>query len=386
METVSQPEVFDDIRPLVDAEVSETIERLLSEPNFRKAVESFIQPLTWEQFCAAMRDCKTVYDFQRNIIYPTVIQLMSKTTEGVKGENWENLLNQESHLVISNHRDIVLDAGFLNIMLFDKNSDTTEIAIGDNLLIYPWITDLVRLNKSFIVRRNVSMREMLLASKHLSEYIHYTINERKQSIWLAQREGRAKDSNDKTQTSLLKMLTLIDTENPLQALKALRIVPLAISYELDPCDYLKAKEFQMKRDNPEHKKSKADDIENMATGIKGYKGNVSFRFGAPINDQLSQIDPQMERGQIVDIAANMIDTEIYKNYVFFPFNYVAYDLMTNTHTFQSEYSEEDKQRFEAYIDGQIKKIDIENKDYTFLRMKMIEMYGNTVKNHLTIIG
>lgn len=386
METVSQPEVFDDIRPLVDAEVSETIERLLSEPNFRKAVESFIQPLTWEQFCAAMRDCKTVYDFQRNIIYPTVIQLMSKTTEGVKGENWENLLNQESHLVISNHRDIVLDAGFLNIMLFDKNSDTTEIAIGDNLLIYPWITDLVRLNKSFIVRRNVSMREMLLASKHLSEYIHYTINERKQSIWLAQREGRAKDSNDKTQTSLLKMLTLIDTENPLQALKALRIVPLAISYELDPCDYLKAKEFQMKRDNPEHKKSKADDIENMATGIKGYKGNVSFRFGAPINDQLSQIDPQMERGQIVDIAANMIDTEIYKNYVFFPFNYVAYDLMTNTHTFQSEYSEEDKQRFEAYIDGQIKKIDIENKDYTFLRMKMIEMYGNTVKNHVAITG
>ena len=386
METVSQPQVFDDIRPLVDAEVPETIERLLSEPNFRKAVESFIQPLTWEQFCAAMRDCKTVYDFQRNIIYPTVIQLMSKTTEGVKGENWENLLNQESHLVISNHRDIVLDAGFLNIMLFGKNSDTTEIAIGDNLLVYPWIMDLVRLNKSFIVRRNISMREMLIASKHLSEYIHYTINERKQSIWLAQREGRAKDSNDKTQTSLLKMLTLIDTENPLQALKALRIVPLAISYELDPCDYLKAKEFQMKRDNPEHKKSKADDIENMATGIKGYKGNVSFRFGAPINDQLSQIDPQMERGQIVDIAANMIDTEIYKNYVFFPFNYVAYDLMTNTHTFQSEYSEKDKQRFEAYINGQIKKIDIENKDYTFLRMKMIEMYGNTVKNHVAITG
>lgn len=375
---------FDDIRPILDSEVPQTIENLLANEYFRKAVEPFVSPFTWEQFCNAMRACKTIHNFQRNIIYPAIIQLMSKTTDGTNGENWENLLDGNSHLVISNHRDIVLDAGFLNILLFGKNADTTEIAIGDNLLIYPWIVDLVRLNKSFIVRRGVSIREMLAVSKHLSEYIHHTINKREQSIWIAQREGRAKDSNDKTQTSLLKMLTLADSLHPLDALKALRIIPLSISYELDPCDYLKAKEFQLKRDNPEYKKSKADDVENMATGIKGYKGRVFFRFGKPINEQLERLNPAMERSEILEKVAEIIDNQIYANYVFFPFNYIAYDLMTESTTFQPKYTDEDKQRFETYIATQIAKIDIENKDVDFLRAKIIEMYGNTVKNQLEI--
>lgn len=380
----NQTDTFKDIRPLYDHEVPATIESLLSDPGFRAAAESFVKPLTWEQLTAMLRSCKSVYDFQHNVIYPLLSPFIGKTTTEMKGENWENLEDGHSHVIISNHRDIVLDAAFLNMLMFGRGLKTTEIAIGDNLLIYPWITDLVRLNKSFIVRRGVSVRQMLEVSKHLSKYIYDTVSRRDQSIWIAQREGRAKDSNDKTQTSLLKMLTLHDSANPLQALKSLRILPLSISYEFDPCDFLKAKEFQMKRDNPEHKKTQKDDLENMLTGIQGFKGEVRFRFGEQINDKLNALPASTARAEILEAAADIVDAEIYKNYTFFPINYVAYDTMTGTKTFAKHYTDETIQKFDTYIERQIQKINLPNKDIDFLRGKIIEMYANTVKNQLAI--
>jgi len=375
---------FDDIRPVYDSEVPETIEKLLADDKFRKAVEPIIKPMSWEQLCSLMRSCETVDDFQSKVVYPVLKRLIRKTTAEMKGFNWENINDGLSHVIISNHRDIVLDAAFLNMLLYAQGMDTTEVAIGDNLLIYPWITHLVRLNKSFIVKRNVPMREMLETSRHLSEYIHYTIRERNQSIWIAQREGRAKDSNDRTQVSLLKMLTLKNSSRPIDMLKALRIIPLAISYEFDPCDFLKAKEFQLKRDNPHHKKTPADDLENMLTGINGYKGRVYFKFGEGINRKLDQLDFSLPKSSLLEAAARIIDEEIYKNYIFFPFNYVAYDTMTDSTMFQSEYTSEDKKAFEAYVEKQIDKIQLKNKDWDFLREKIIEMYGNPVKNFIEV--
>src|SRR5690554_7520299 len=271
-------DIFNDIRPYLDSEVPDAIAQLIADKNFRMVVEPLVKPHTWEQFSALLMQCKSKDDFQNIAIYPIMRRLINKTTTEMNGSNWENIDKSKGRLFISNHRDIVLDAAFFNMLLFDNDSGTTEIAIGDNLLIYPWIEKLVRINKSFIVKRGVSVRQMLTVSKHLSDYIHDTIRDRNQSIWLAQREGRAKDSNDRTQTSLLKMLTLHDSREPLLALKQLNIIPLSISYEYDPCDYLKAKEFQLKRDNPEHKKSQADDIENMYTGMVGLKGKIHFRL------------------------------------------------------------------------------------------------------------
>lgn len=380
----NQTDKFKDIRPLIDSEVPAVIESLISDSNFRAVAESFIKPLTWEKLTGALRGCNTVDEFQHRIIYPLLAPFIEKTTTEMKGENWENVKGGQSHVIISNHRDIVLDAAFLNILLFEQGLKTTEIAIGDNLLIYPWITNLVRLNKSFIVKRGVSVRQMLEVSKHLSEYIFDTVSNRDQSIWIAQREGRAKDSNDKTQTSLLKMFTLYDNANPMDALKSLRILPLSISYEFDPCDFLKAKEFQMKRDNPDHKKTQMDDIENMLTGIQGFKGQVRFRFGEQINDKLDTIPSTATRSEILETAADLIDTEIHKNYVFFPINYVAYDTMTGAKTFANHYTKEIAQKFEAYIEEQIQKINLPNKDFDFLRGKIIEMYANTVKNKLEV--
>jgi Acyltransferase. len=373
---------FDDIRPLHDSEVPETIARLISDGYFKRAVEPFIKPFSWEQFSIALTSCKTKHEFQATIIYPVMKKLIEKTTTEMSGHLWEKMEENKSHLLISNHRDIVLDAAFLNILLFGKKRATTEIAIGDNLLIYPWIEELVRLNKSFIVKRGVSVRQMLEVSKHLSDYIHDAVENRNQSIWIAQREGRAKDSNDKTQVSLLKMLTLHDSARPLEALKNLHIVPLSVSYEFDPCDFLKAKEFQLKRDNREYRKTDADDIENMLTGIMGFKGRVHFRFGNCINSMMNDIPEHTGRNEMLETVAAVIDREIYRNYSFFPFNYVAYDLMSGTQRFASEYTEEDRTNFDAYLHTQIEKIDIPNRDDAFLCEKMIEMYGNTVKNNV----
>lgn len=375
---------FDDIRPVYDSEVVSVISGLLKDVSFRKAVEPLVAPLTWEMFSGAMSACKTILEFQRTIIYPFMKKIIDSTTDGISVIGIDNLPKDKSYLYISNHRDIVLDAAFLNIMFFDNDRDTSEIAIGDNLLIYPWITDLVRLNKSFIVKRKVSVREMLATSKKLSEYIYDTINRRGQSVWLAQREGRAKDSNDRTQGSLLKMLTLYDRTEPLKALQALNIVPLALSYEYDPCDYLKAKEFQQKRDNPEHLKSQGDDIENMRTGITGYKGRVVYGFGNVINDALGAATSTADRSKVLPIVANEIDEQIFKNYHFFPINWVAYDMMIGVADFADKYTESDVDNFSQYIDKQITKIDLPNRDDEFLRKKIIEMYGNTVKNYLSV--
>ncbi len=377
---------FDDIRPLNDDEVQGTINRLIKDKNFKRVVEPIVAPLTWEMFSGALLSCKTIYDFQRNIIYPFMKHIIEKTTSGLSVEGLNNISSDKACLYISNHRDIVLDAAFLNILFFDNDMNTSEIAIGDNLLIYPWITDLVRLNKSFIVKRKVSVREMLATSKQLSEYIYDTLNRRNQSIWLAQREGRAKDSNDRTQTSLLKMLTLFNRQEPLESLQSLNIIPLSLSYEYDPCDFLKAKEFQQKRDNPDHVKSQSDDVENMQTGITGYKGKVVFTFGKGINESLSDLSASdlTAVSDVLSYVANGIDKEIFSNYHHFPVNYVAYDMMMGASEFADRYTNDDVESFNSYLDKQIEKVNLPNKDVVFLRSKIIEMYGNTVKNNLSV--
>ncbi|TFD94885.1 hypothetical protein E2605_13775 [Dysgonomonas capnocytophagoides] len=377
---------FSDIAPLEDDQVKSTIQELLVDPGFLHAVKYILPDVNWEEFSAEMSKYNTKFDFQSQMIAPTVWGLTKRTATSVESSGWENISRDRSHLFISNHRDIILDAGILNISLNSKGLETTEIAIGDNLLIHPWIEKLVKLNKSFLVKRGVSVRQMLEVSKHMSEYIHYTINEKKESVWLAQREGRAKDSNDRTQESLLKMLALWpETGCFVDRIKELNIIPMSISYEFDPCDYLKAKEFQLKRDNPEYKKAQIDDLRNMEIGLLGFKGNIHFRFGRVINDKLDPIK-ELEKKEQTSAVAHVIDREIHLNYEFFPCNYIAFDLLNQTYRFVEKYNDDQKADFENYLAKQINKIDLENKDIPFLRLKLLEMYSNTLKNYLIAKG
>lgn len=376
---------FEDIRPLNQDEVQSAIEKLLASDEFRSAIRYIKPNLNWDEFAATMRACKTKEQFKSTLGYEAVMTVAQKTTFSLTVSGRSRLPEgKPACTFISNHRDIVLDASFLNLILFDVGYGLTQVAIGDNLLIRPWIETFVRLNNSFIVKRGVSVRQMLEVSYTLSAYIHHTIKETKESIWIAQREGRAKDSNDRTQPSVLKMLNMAGDKDILSNLASLNIVPVSISYEYDPCDYLKAKEFQLKRDNPDYHKTQQDDLLNMETGILGNKGRVHFTIGNRINDCLAELDPNKDKNELFAVVANIIDKEIYRHYRFYPCNYVAYDLLHGTRRFSDHYGLKDKKEFEAYLQGQLDKIDIPNKDEAFLRRMILEMYTNPLVNNLSL--
>lgn len=376
---------FEDIRPLNQDEVQSAIEELLASDEFRSAIRYIKPNLNWDEFAATMRACKTKEQFKSTLGYEAVMTVAQKTTFSLTVSGRSRLPEgKPACTFISNHRDIVLDASFLNLILFDVGYGLTQVAIGDNLLIRPWIETFVRLNNSFIVKRGVSVRQMLEVSYTLSAYIHHTIKETKESIWIAQREGRAKDSNDRTQPSVLKMLNMAGGKDILSNLASLNIVPVSISYEYDPCDYLKAKEFQLKRDNPDYHKTQQDDLLNMETGILGNKGRVHFTIGNRINDRLAELDPDKDKNEPFVEVAGIIDKEIYTHYRFYPCNYVAYDLLHGTRRFSDHYGLKDKKEFETYLQGQLDKIDIPHKDEAFLRRKILEMYANPLVNNLSL--
>ncbi len=387
MDTETVSPNFDDIRPLNNSEVKDAIEKLVANEDFERALRYIKPNLNWEEFSVAMRACKTKEEFKSTLAYDAVMTVAKNTTFSLTISGRSRLPKDKAACTfISNHRDIVLDASFLNVMLYDVGYGMTQVAIGDNLLIRPWIETLVRLNNSFIVKRGVSVRQMLEVSKMLSSYIHHAIKDVKESVWIAQREGRAKDSDDRTQGSVLKMLSIGgDKDNLLLNLMDLNIVPVAISYEFDPCDFLKAKEFQMKRDDPDFVKCQRDDLLSMETGILNNKGRVHFTITSPINDSLAKLDKDMEKNELVSAIASVIDWEIYKNYRFYPCNYVAYDWLNGTRRFHEHYGPKDKKQFEEYIQGQLDKIVLPNKDEAFLRKKLLEMYSNPLKNYLTTL-
>ena len=268
---------FDDIRPYEPQEMKEAFGELLADRHFNAVMKGLAPWLPKGVRNGLLRlaftGVRTPLDFQKRFMKPLVNYIIRKHSDGCTFDDAALPADKsQRYTFVSNHRDIVLDSAFLDVMLVEAGYPTTvEIGIGNNLLIYPWIERLVRMNKAFIVRRGLSLRETLEASQHMSRYIHHAVTRKHENIWLAQREGRAKDSSDHTQEAVLKMLAMGGD------LSELNIVPLTISYEYDPCDYLKAQEFQQKRDNPAFKKSKQDDLDNMRTGILGYKGRVAYR-------------------------------------------------------------------------------------------------------------
>ena len=373
---------FNEIRPYNDEELPQIFEELIADPAFRKAATGAIPNVPFELLAQKMRTCKTKLDFQKAFCYGILWKIAEEHTNGLTLDHNALPNKKKAYTYISNHRDIILDSGFLSILLVDQGMDTVEIAIGDNLLIYPWIKKLVRVNKSFIVQRALTMRQMLEASTRMSRYMHYTIAEKNQSIWIAQREGRAKDSNDRTQDSVLKMLAMGGEGDLIDRLKEMNIAPLAISYEYDPCDFLKAREFQLKRDIEGYKKTTQDDLINMQTGLFGYKGKVHFQVASCINDELEQIDRSLPKPELFAAISACIDQRIYRNYRMYPGNYVAYDWLNGTTELTGIYSQEEKQQFVGYIEQQLGKIEIPNKDEAFLREKLLLMYANPLINHL----
>ncbi len=379
---------FSDIAPYDDKIFHEKMERLVKEPGFLHAVQFTMPDGGVPALIEELLKIDNKYDLQHKVMYPFLEMLAKTTTAGITLGGVKYYNPGINYTFITNHRDIVLDASFLNLAFLRRGYPTSEIAIGNNLLIYDWISDLVRLNKSFIVKRNTGLRESLEAAKHLSAYIHHCILDKHESVWIAQREGRAKDSSDRTQESLVKMLSYAGEGNFMEKIKEINVMPVSLSYEFDPNDYLKVKEFLMRRRDPSFKKSQHDDLFSMETGMLQFKGRVHVQLTPRINAKIDELGLFRDTNTSAKYIVALIDQAIHRSYEIFSINYVAYDLLHSTKRFSSKYTAEEKASAEEYFSRQLAKIDVDDatdEERDFMREMMLIMYANPLKNKLRAI-
>ena len=384
------PEEYRDICPFTDDEFAGKMAKMVEEPGFKHAILWVMPDVDYDAFCAQLLAIRGKEEFQNKVMRPFLEMLSAKTTKGISAGGIDNISYSQAYTMITNHRDIVLDASLLNLSLLRAGQRTTEVAIGDNLLIYDWITNLVRLNKSIVVHRSVGMKHALEAAQQLSGYIRFAVTEKKESVWIAQREGRSKDSSDLTQESLVKMLSIGGPNDTLSNILDLNIMPVAISYELDPNDYLKAREFLLKKKDPSFKKTQRDDLFSMETGLLQNKGHVHFEFTGCINPEIERLAGLDRHEQLLGVC-EAIDRHIHANYHLYPCNYIAYDQRMGTDEMRSRYSDDDLRSFNEYLDGQLAKVQKEvdftlaDDDYKYMRDMMLVMYSNPVVNKRKLV-
>ena len=373
---------FEDIRPCNDDEIGKKLLELMQDEQFMHLMKNYFPMVDLTQIAQSGKGFSNLVEFQNVVIRPILESLISKAATSLTVSGEEQISSIPS-VFLSNHRDIVMDPSLLALSLMRVTGNTCEVAIGDNLLATEWIRTLVRLNRCFIVKRGLTPRDMAKSFMQLSSYIRYAVTDKKVNVWIAQREGRAKDSNDRTQESLIKMLALSGNADFIENLKSLNICPLSISYEFDPCDYLKAAEFQLKRDNADYKKTKADDLLSMQTGIMGWKGRVHYAFTESINTKLDEIaqSGMNKKDQAAAVCA-LCDHQIHAAYQLYPINRWAYEQLTGDTKYADVDTAEERAIAEKYLRGQLAKINIPNKDEEYLWHKLLEMYANPFINYL----
>jgi hypothetical protein len=369
---------FDHIRPYNDDEITSALTELTNDPMFRGVVKYlYPEPGQSEKVLKTLPHIKTVDQFQTEIIYPLLKVIEKNTTDGITCSTMEQFHPEENYLFISNHRDIILDSAFLNVVMHRNGFKKTENAIGNNLLIYEWIEKLVKINRSFIVKRNLGIREQLAASKELSEYIRYALTRKGESVWLAQREGRTKDGNDQTMPALLKMLNMSNEGSVLEGFFELNIVPMAISYEIEPCGILKVEELLNRKHNPDFTKTQQDDLKSMANGFMMPKGRVHFGFGNPVNFKLVDLVKDKKPNEAIQEITNYIDRRIYYNYKLWPNNYIAYDLLHNEEKYSGQYTADEKNIFIQRMEQELSTLKFDHDETTEM---YLSVYANPVIN------
>ena len=385
-ENVTTPAEYLDICPISDKDFHNAMSILVEEPLFQRIVGLALPNYKYSELKYVLLSLNSKHEFQVRVMCPFLEGLIAKTTTGLTCSGMdENCDLDVPNMFITNHRDIILDSAQLGYLLLKSGRPSCEIAIGNNLLIYDWINKLARLNKAFIVKRNLGRIQTLQAALQLSGYMHFSLTQKHESIWISQREGRCKDSNDRTQESLIKMLSYGNRDKSIvESLKELNIAPVAISYEYDPNDYLKAKEFLMKDKNPNWKKSPDDDLLSMRTGMMGQKGQVHYTFTPCINDELDKIPEDLDKLLTVSRICRIIDHSIHVGYKIFKTNYIAHDILFDNKDFADKYSAEEKEAFTQYLSDQIDKFDINLSEYDRFYMfnKMLQMYSNPLTNQL----
>lgn len=371
---------IDDIRPYLDAEVNNALERGLGHPMIQALLQFTFPDKSWDEISELVRSCDSIQDFQSKIIYASVRTVIDKSSEGFTTSGFDKLDPNQTYLYISNHRDIILDTSLLNVALLEHGLIMTASAIGNNLVKKPFLLELAKLNRSFLIMRDLPPREMLQASKLVSQYISDLLLNENRSVWIAQREGRTKNGNDLTQQGVLKMIALAHQElSVMDYFKRIKIVPVSISYEFDPTDILKIPELMAKHHDIEYVKSNNEDFNSILKGATGHKKRIHITAGAVMDTELDAIGQSGETlNKQYQLLAEEIDNQIHKNYHLWPSNYLAYDMLHKVDTFKAKYTKKEMRQFHRRIHRRVE----DNNEIALHNFLL--MYANPVVNQLNV--
>ena len=372
---------YDEFRPYNETEAKEAIIRISDNERFYKIVNYFFPELNKTEFKNLLFSLNSIYDFQKNFMLKILNKIIEDTTHGFTYSGLENIKKNKNYVFISNHRDIILDATFFQTIFMTNSIPTTEVTFGNNLMQDPLVYDVGKINKMFKVYRKGTPKELLKKTIQLSEYIRYTLFKKKQSVWIAQRGGRTKDGNDKTQTGILKMLNSSGNKCFEDNMNELNLIPVSISYEFEPNDQLKVKEL-LNTVNGKYEKSEEEDIQSIIDGVCSEKGRIHINIGNCLNTKLLELENITRTNQKVFKLAEILNNQIYKNYKLWPNNYIAYDIVNNTTKYQEYYNKDEKEKFLTYKNEQLDKI----KDHSEKAESLFfNIYANPVINFENIV-
>lgn len=370
---------FDDIRPYNDSEVKLAVSRVVANPTLVPVLGYLFPERNVDDIINEMLGYNTVFDFQIQLMDKVIRSIVNKTSSGLTCSGFENLDPTKKYLFVSNHRDIMLDSGILQILLHENGHETSEITFGSNLMISQFVIDLGKLNKMFTLHRGGTGRDFYNISQRLSSYLRYTINQKKQSVWIAQKNGRTKDGNDLTEPAIIKMFGISGSKNFVENFSELNIVPMSISYEIEPCDNLKVREMYLSNEGP-YEKQKDEDLNSILKGITGLKGRIHLAVGKSFtNESLEPINSIKADNEKYRELARLIDQQIHLNYKLWPGNYAASDMLHENEDYKGFYSDDEKQKFEEYIARQADSIQTSGDPLLFRKM-LLRLYSFPVEN------
>lgn len=369
---------FEPVRPYNDAEVPAAVASLASDPFFPMVVKYCLPDADVEEVARSISSIKTVNEFQVRVMHPAVKAVVSKTMDGLSSDGFDKIDNSKRHIFIANHRDIVLDSALLDLMLYERNIDTCQITFGSNLMKGNLVINIGKLNKMFRIIRGGNIRDFYKNSLEVSAYMRYVVTELKESVWIAQRNGRTKDGSDKTEMGVLKMFSLSSDKDFVDNLDELSITPVAVSYEYEPCDFLKTAELYISKFQ-KYVKGENEDLNSILTGIRQKKGHVHIAMTKPITREELQICDEKEKNEKVVALANMIDQRIYGSYRLYGTNYIAYDLVNGGNEYADRYTAQEKADFIDYMNDGLSHLGIEA-DRSELEQIFLRIYANPVVN------
>ncbi len=373
---------FDDIRPYFQEEIPAAMQRIASSDGF-PIIASYVFPdRNVQEVREEVRSIQTIEEFQTKVMKAFNEQVIERSISQFSFEGLGHIEHGVPYLYVSNHRDIVLDSSLLQYVLYLNGYPTTEITFGANLMSGPLIIDIGKSNKMFRVERGGTPKEFYRCSLHLSEYIRHVIRDKQQSVWIAQRNGRTKDGNDRTDQGIVKMFSVSDSADKISSLDNLHIAPVSVSYEWESCDFLKAFELYMSR-GQKYIKRPGEDITSILTGIMQDKGRVHFEVCPPIKRSELEAFNSLTQNEYHQQVARIIDQRIRTHYRLWPNNYIAHDMLYGQTTYQSMYTEAEKQAFlnrMAMLDTMAQKEQYAVTDLDALHEIFLGIYANPINN------